>query len=88
VHYSLDSDTVMVHNWDMNNTYTKAVREVEIGDILIEADSFMWRVTATCYHHPRVTLSLVPVHPSMTAKAHDMTLHRSRNVRALQQETK
>jgi hypothetical protein len=70
----------------MSTTYTKAMKEVEAGDVLVEEDGFMWTVTATRYHHPRVTLSLEPVYPSITAKAHNMTLHRSRNVRALQQQ--
>jgi hypothetical protein len=66
-------------------TYVAPAREVKAGDVIAEADGFMWTVTAIGYHNGRVILSLVPSFPSMTAGPHDLKLKACRNVRIVKE---
>jgi hypothetical protein len=63
-------------------TYLKAANQVEKADVVVEADGFMWNVIGIAYNNKRVSLTISPVYPSMTARGErTVNLKKSASVR-------
>ena len=66
-------------------TYIKSAYEVEVGDIVCEADGFMWTVMDRVFRAGYYTFTLLPRFASMTTReARTVRLKRGRNVRVAQ----
>jgi hypothetical protein len=51
-----------------DGTYLAPPEEIEIGDVVVERDGFMWTVTGKSYYNKTYTFEVKPTYPSMTAR--------------------
>jgi hypothetical protein len=66
----------------MKNTYMAAAYEVEVGDVVLESDGFMWNVEGRSFNNGRYTFVLSPRFQSITARgSRTVTVKRSASIR-------